>query len=196
MSYPSVIPDDIYDKIEKYYLNGHELSDKETEICSRWESAFALLCKHKLKSIAIKKYVAINKVSDRQAYFDFKNAERVFTPIQKYNKEFIRLVIIESCMRDIQESEKRAKKAQSSSEWSTIMQIKDRAEKRIIKASGLDQYDPNLPDFSKLQPHTYDIKLPEKVKNLFKNMIGKGVVDITALSKNLAVEAIIVSTDE
>lgn len=184
--------DDTFDKIESFYANGTALSEKETIICQRIESAYALLMKHRSKKIAVKKHAATSKISLVQAYTDFKNAERIFNPLRKYSKEFLRLVTIESAMRDVRDCEKRAKDTKNINEWEKIMKVKDRAEQRIIKASGLEQDDPNLPDFSKLKPHQYNVELPNEVKKMFFNLMSKGVVDITQLYENIAVD---VNTD-
>jgi hypothetical protein len=186
------IDDNTFEKIEKYYLHGHKLSPHDHQICERWESAFALLLKHKIRSIACKKHAAVYKITERQAYTDIKNAERIFVPIHKYSKEFVRLTIIESAMRDVKSCEAMIKtkgEKISTGEWKNIMEIKDRAEKRVIKAAGLDMYDPNLPDFSKILPHVYEIRLPDEVKNMFKTVIGRGVVDITAMMSSMSQEA-------
>lgn len=180
--------DDLFDKIENYYLNGSKLSDVEMKICTRLESSYALMMKHRSKSIAVKKHAKTSGISLTQAYSDFKAAERVFNPLRKYTKEFLRLVIIESAMRDIRDCEKRAKDA-SISDWDKIMKIKDRAEQRIIKASGLDQDDPNLPDFSKLKPHQYNIQVPREVEKMFHSLLSKGVVDITNVYENISEDA-------
>lgn len=180
---------DLFDRIEAFYLHGSKLTDKETEICTRWESAYATLLEYRSKKVAVKKHIAIFKdLSTAQAYNDMTNAERVFTPLQKYTREFLRLVLIESALRDVKKCEKLAKDETDVYKWRAIMNIKDAAEKRIIKASGLDQYDPNLPDFSKLQQHTFNIDLPDNVKEMFKGLISKGSVDITKLFQTVAVD--------
>lgn len=180
---------DLFDRIEAYYLKGGQLTDKETEICKRWESAYATLCEVRSKKVAMKKHMAIFKgLSVSQAYIDLGNAERVFNPFRKYTKEFLRMVLIESALKDVKKCEKLAGEEKDIYKWRAIMAIKDAAEKRIIKAAGLDQYDPNLPDFSKLQPHQYNIDMPEVVKDMFKGLIANGAVDITKMFQTISTD--------
>lgn len=178
--------DDVtFDKIEKYYTGTGSLTAKEEEICSRWELAFALLLEHKNKKIAISKYAAIvkinhgSKLSPAQCYRDFQAAEKLFLPLKKYSKEFLRLVIIESAMRDIKAAEKKAKDTTNAKEWFLIMDIKNRAEIRIAKAAGLDVNDPNMPDFAKLQFNQISINVDSKLQTMFSKMLSKGVLDVT-----------------
>lgn len=185
---------DLFDKIESYYLKNTTLSPKEEEICERWELAFALLCQHRHKKTAISKYLAKferegNPISLPQAYRDFSSAEKMFVPMRKYNKEFLRLTIIESAIRTIKECDHRSKKASTNKDWEAIQKIKDKAELRIMKASGLDINDPDIPDFSLLQPHQFVIEAPDHIKKMFENITAKGVVDITTLMGALSNQA-------
>ncbi len=188
--------DDTFDKIEKYYQHNGKLSEKEKEICERWELAFATFSAQKNRKVAISKYMAVlqkkgTPISIAQAYSDFRNAERIFTPIHKYSKEFVRLVIIESAMRDVKSCETmlHSKKDLDVKAWSEIMKVKDKAEKRIIDAAGLLVNDPQLPDFSKLIPSTFNINLDPKTLNMMRNFISKGSVDVTNLFNAISSDA-------
>lgn len=191
MSDIELFKDDTYDRIEKYYLHQGELSGKDIEICERLELAFALLCQHKNRKSSISKYISVlaqkgSSLSESQAYRDFSISERIFTPLRKYNKEFVRLVIIESAMKDIKEAERKASKTNDVKLWAEIMKIKDKAEKRMIAASGILNEDPNLPDFSKIQPSAFTINVDAKIQNIFNKMITKGTVDITEIFKEIS----------
>jgi len=187
--------DDTFDKIEKYYHQNGKLSDKEQEICARWELAFSIFSAQKNRKIAISKYMAVLKSkgtpqSIAQCYIDFRNAEKLFTPIQKYSKEFVRLVIIESAMRDVKSCEAMLHKKNDMDvkSWSEIMKVKDKAEKRIIDAAGLMINDPQLPDFSKLVPSTFNINLDPKAFEMMKTFISKGNVDVTEVFKQMSTD--------
>jgi hypothetical protein len=178
--------DDTFDKIERYYRENGKLSTKETEICERWEFAFALYSSQRNKKIAVRKYISIQKskgeeLSIAQAYRDFANAERIFTPLYKYNKEFLKLVIIESSLNDIKKCNALAVKQTDVKLWAEIMKVKDKAEKRIIEASGLTLNDPNLPDFTKLQANQFNINLDPTMIEMLKKVMNHGVVDVTQL---------------
>jgi hypothetical protein len=186
--------DNTFDRIEKYYQSSGKLSEKDKEICERWELAFSLFSAQKEKKVAITKYLKILSqkginISIAQAHRDFSSAEKIFTPIAKYSKEFIRLVVIESAFRDMKRCESMlAKKDIDVKAWSEIMKVKDKAEKRIIEASGLTVNDPQLPDFSKLIPSTFNINVDPKALNMMKTFIAKGTVDITSVFQSMSTD--------
>lgn len=193
--------DDLFDRIEKYYHNSGKLTQKEESICERWELAFALLCSTKNKKLAVTKFLAAMKakgevISTAQAYRDFTAAEKLFTPIRKYSKEFLRLVLIESAFKDIREADKRAKSAKDARSWSEIMRVKHQAEKRIIDASGLQFDDPNLPDFSKIQPTQFKLNVDERVMEMMQKMLGRGVVDVTQMFTSISDAEVIESEED
>jgi len=180
------IIDDTFDKIEKYYKSSGKLSIKEQEICERWELAFALYSSQRNKKVAVSKYMAVLKqkgaeLSIAQAYRDFTAAEKLFTPLHKYNKEFLRLIIINSALNDVRMAERFASKTTDSKAWSEIMKVKNNAEKRIIEASGLTLNDPNLPDFTKLQANQFNINIDPTILTMLKKVMNHGAVDITEL---------------
>jgi len=179
----NLVPKDTtFDRLEKYYLENGELSEKDLEICNRLELVFSIFCQTRSKKAAISKFIALQEakgkgISVAQAYRDLSEAEKLFAPIRKFNKEFLRMTIIESAINDIKECSKRARTA-SDKMWVAIMGVKDSAEKRIIEASGLKLDDPNLPDFSKLIPQTFNVGLsPEHIKMLEK-ITAAGVIDL------------------
>lgn len=178
--------DDTFDKIEQYYRSSGKLSDKEHELCSRWELAFALLCEHRNKKIAVTKYISAQstkglELSVATAYRDFENAQNLFVPLKKYSKEFLRLILIESSIRDVKECERMLKKSRNIKDWSEIMKAKDKAELRIIKSAGLDVDDPNMPDFSKLALADININIDPQMKSMFTKLLKRGTVDVTQL---------------
>lgn len=193
--------DDTFDKIEKYYRSSGGLLPKEKEICERWELSFALLSHHKNKKVAVSKYITALKskgteVSVATAYRDLANAERLFVPLKKYSKEFLRLILIESALRDIKKAEQLAAKTKDPKLWAEIMKTKDKAELRIIKASGLDVDDPNLPDFSKLQFSQINIDIDPSMKTMFQTLLKNGTVDVTQLFNTFTDATILDNTTE
>ena len=64
------------------------------------------------------------------------------------------------------------------------MEIKNKAEYRIIQVSGVNDVDATLPDFTKIQPSQFNIDIPEELINLFLNTAKKGAVDVTDLMKS------------
>lgn len=185
-----ITTDDTFDRIEKYYRQDGKLSPKETEICARWELAFAIYSAQKNKKVAVIKYVAVLKgkgieLSPAQAYRDFTAAEKLFTPLQKYTKDFIKMVIIESALKDVRKAESMAAKTTNPKDWASIMEIKNKAEKRIIDASGLSLNDPDLPDFGKLQANVFKINMDKQTMSMLQRMMQRGSVDITEVYKQM-----------
>jgi hypothetical protein len=184
---------ELYDKINSYYLTGYKLSEKDKEIAERWELSFALLSEHRSRKVAVNKLIAVSEkkgkqMSVAQAYRDMANAERIFAPLKQYSKEFLRLVIIESAIRDIKECDRKSKKEISIRDWGILKGIKDKAENRIIEVSGLKDVDVDTPDFEKLIPSDYNIVLPDGLTDMFKRVIQKGVVDVTSVMQQQQAE--------
>lgn len=178
--------DDTFDKIEKYYRSNGQLTAKEMEICQRWELAFATLTAQLDKKVAVSKYIAVLKkkgtsLSIAQAYRDMSAAEKLFTPLKKYQKEYLRLVVIEAAIKDAKRADQLAAQTKDPKQWAEIMKIKDKAQKRIIEAGGLNVTDPNLPDFSKLQSNQFNIVLDPTTLGMLQKMTQQGTVDATAL---------------
>ena len=188
--------DDVFDRIEAYYLHKGKLSDKDMEVCERWERAFSMLCEHRIRKVALDRFIDSYKaqgqpISLATAYRDFAAAERLFTPMRKYSKEFLRLVTIESAMRDVLAAEEKmqALEANDLRAFALLQEVKDRAERRIISAAGLKKDDPNIIDFSKLEPSTFLIQAPDDILKMYKNITSKGVVNITDLFNAMSEEA-------
>ena len=186
-----ITTDDTFDRIEKYYRQAGKLSPKETEICARWKLAFAIYAKQKNKKVAITKYLATLKsagveLSEAQAYRDFTAAEKIFVPIHKYTKDFLKMVIIESALKDVKKAEAKAAEAKDDPKgWAMCMEIKNKAEKRIIDASGLSLNDPDLPDFGKLQANVFNINMDKQTMNMLQRMMQRGSIDITEVYKQM-----------
>lgn len=177
------IPDELIDRLNKYYSNTGKLQPAELAICERLESAFALLINSHKRSIAIIKHQEVHNISRAQAYIDMSNAEKLFAPLQAYSKDFLRLITIESARRDIERCEARLEKFEqkpkkkSVYEWRVLMQEKDRAEQRLIKAAGLDRSDPEHADPSKYQQHLININVsPTAIASITK-LMNLSVVD-------------------
>lgn len=177
---------ELFDKVHNYYMQDYELQPKELEIAERWELAFALLCEHRQKKVAATYLIRICKkkgkgISIAQAYKDIQSAEKVFAPIKQYSREFLKLTIIESAVRDIKHAESRARKASTTKDWATCMHVKDKAASRLILVSGINDDLADIPDFTKLEPHQYDIGIPDDLLLMLQKISGKGVIDATEL---------------
>lgn len=182
--------DDQIDRLQRYYLESIELNPKEHEMCERYETIFALYLHHKNRKETISKYMAVLKakgleISIKSAYRDLMNAEKLFAPIRDYNKEFLKIMLIESALADLKMIEKKMKdqkKQPTLAEFTALINSKDRVERRIIDLSGLNKEESNLPDFANLTPHQYKIEVPKQLLDLFVNFSRSGVSDLTGLN--------------
>lgn len=192
---------DLFDRIQRYYESNDSLSPKELEMAERWELAFALISKHRSKKMAVVQYQKIlarkgTPISQAQAYRDMNSAQTVFVPLQSYTKEFLRLVVIESSTRDIKRAEKKARSAKSIKDWKDAMVIKDKAETRLMKAAGIDDQNPDLPDFSVLEAPPIQSNFPPELMEALAAITKKGVVDVTDFMQQSADDAEIMEDDE
>lgn len=186
--------EDPFDRIEAFYAGSNKLSEKDRQIAEKWETAFALLQKHRDKKIAVSKLMAVEAANGRslsqaQAYRDMKAAEKVFLPLVKYSKELLRHVMIESAQRDLKRLEKRmGEEKGTNSTWIKLMDLKHKTELRLIELSGIGDDVADLPDFSKLEVHTYNVSVPEQTLAMLSKLANSGNVDVTKLMKNLSQE--------
>lgn len=178
--------DDFKDRVERYYLNEGKLSAEDKKICERIELAYAMLSHHKIKKLAVTKYLAVmkqkgNEISMPTAYNDFRLAEEIFVPLQKYSKEFLRLMIIESAQADIKRLESKLAKCNDDRQYTTLMAQKDRCRETIIKAGGLMQDDSRIPDFDKVQPIDIQVNISERDMKLLEKITKVGSMDLSEI---------------
>lgn len=179
--------DDQIDRLQRYYLESIELNPKEQQMCDRYETIFALYLHHKNRKETISKYIALMEkkgisVATQSAYRDLQNAEKLFAPIRQYNKEFLKIMLIESAMADLKRIDQQLKKPKNPSEFAALLNTKDRVERRIIDLSGLNRDDSQLPDFANLLPHQFNIEVPQQLVDLFLNFSKSGVSDLTGIN--------------
>jgi hypothetical protein len=176
----------LFDKIQRYYNESGSLTPSEEEICERWILAFSLLKQHKSKPNAIKRYLEIHKVSLNTAYQDFRNAELIFVPLDKISKDLQRLIMIEQIDTEIAKlQEKQQQENISESLYTNLQHEIGRLLATRVKATGIEHTDPNLPDFSKIQPPRFEINLPPGQIQLLKLFVKSGVVDISDFRNNI-----------
>ncbi|SDG67881.1 hypothetical protein SAMN05421827_109133 [Pedobacter terrae] len=71
--------------------------------------------------------------------------------------------------------------------------------KEMASINGVNTVDPDLPDFSKLEPNTYNISLPQNVISALQSMITGGHINLGGLVNEMskhADEAEIIKDDE
>lgn len=188
------------EKVELHYQGKANLLPRDKELLHKVETAFAFLMDHRSKTMAAAQLVEVYKqkgisMTMRTAYMHLSMAEKIFTPIESIGKETHRLMTIRSASRDIDMVQKwiddtlQASKAKKKvlldiKTFKTLMDIKNKAELRIIKAAGLEDYT-DVPDFSALEPSTYAINLPEPILKALQSIMSNGGGDVTLLYEKL-----------
>jgi hypothetical protein len=130
------------EKIRQYFIDDNiKLSQKEDEIRIRLESAFTLLCKYHSNEQAKDRLISQFNYTPRQAYRDIRSALELFGDVIKTKKEASRYILYELAMKNYQLAASK----------SDIDQM-NRAVANLIKITGVDREDIDLPDPSKIQP--------------------------------------------
>lgn len=178
----------LFNQIQEHYIDGKTLPPKIQVIASRWQAAFMLLIHYKSKARVVKilskmKDIDGNKTSQPQIYRDLRSAELLFGNVNKWQKDTIRYMINDSCLKEITQLEEMMNQAKKKSDWDNyerFSRLKDKAETRLIKSNALDKEDPDIPDFTKLQPNQYLIGLDEQTNDLLKSILDdSGSVDVS-----------------
>lgn len=170
----------VYDKIVGYMKNPEaelsELTAKEKHLLDRWQEAFTLLRNYKstfdAAAILMKRFPGLSRA---QAYRDCANAQSLFGDISATTKEGIKHLASEIVRDAIAIA--RVKNNESEMRAGALA---------LAKINGVNQTDPDLPDFSLLEPHQYIFGLPESTKIALEHMIKGGRIDLTAVVNNMA----------
>jgi hypothetical protein len=130
------------EKIQGYYDDEKiKLSPTEDELRVRLEAAFTLLCKYHSNEQAKDRLMSQFGYSQAQAYRDLRAAVELFGDIIKTKKEASRYILYELAMKNYQLAASK----------SDIDQM-NKAVANLIKITGVDRDDFDLPDPSKIQP--------------------------------------------
>lgn len=169
-----------YDKIIAYLKdpegNVDLLTANEQTMLNRRMEAFTLIRNYNshadAAAILMKRFPGISRAT---AYRDCADAISIFGDISKATKEGIRHLATEITMDAI-----------------GIARLKNNEEammkgaKAISDINGVNTIDPEMPDFDSLQPHTYNIVLPDGFLKVFQQMLKGGKVDLTHVVNNMA----------
>lgn len=182
-----------YDKIVAYLKNpesdSSELTLKEQEMLARWDEAFTLLRNYNstadAAAILMKRFPGLSRAT---AYRDCASAISLFGDISQSKKEGIKHLTTEIARDAI-----------------AIARIKNNEDgmlkgaKVIADINGVNTTDPDLPDFSKLESHTFVLGMPEEFVTIMTQMISGGKIDLTQMVNNMvanAEDAVIVEGDD
>lgn len=160
-------------------LNGDrrvdELTTVQTDYYKRVRVTFDLICEgnpSKYVSGVLEKEFGLSRT---QAWRTIRETELIFSKMQKVDKAVYRNIAAEM-------AKKSYRKAELRNDPKTMVA----ATNALIKAYGLDQDDPDLPEFEKLTPHTYIILPPANAPQLGE--IGGGLIDLNQAPKPVTIE--------
>lgn len=146
--------DTTFDKIQQFYLSDApvNLTPKQEEIKERWEAAHAMMLNYKEHGTKENITIALAKrfeISQKQAYRDVRNSERLFGNLYQSNKEALRYMVTEW-----------AKDLIKVAFADKNLKYVEKGLMIITKANNLDKEDIDLPDPDKINPPKQLIQLP------------------------------------
>lgn len=169
-----------YERIVAYMTNPEaelsELSEKDKEVLNRWMEAFTMQRNYKSSAdaaaILMKRFPGLSRA---QAYRDCSNSISLFGDISTSTKDGIKHLSSEIIKDAI-----------------NIARLKNNEDAMIkganalAKVNGVNVTDPDLPDFSKLEPHTYVLGLPDTLVKVLTEMAKGGKMDLTQVVNNMS----------
>lgn len=181
-----------YDRIIAYLkdpdANIDQLTDNERKMLERRMEAWTLIRNYSshadAAAILMKRFPGISRAT---AYRDCADAVSMFGDISRATKEGIRHLSSEIARDAI-----------------NIARIKNNEDamlkgaKALADINGVNTIDPDVPDFSALEPHVYELALPPEFVNAFQNLISGGRVDFSSFvnSIDFAEDAEIISEED
>lgn len=182
-----------YERIVAYMANPEaelsELSEKDKEVLDRWMEAFTMQRNYKstadAAALLMKRFPGLSRA---QAYRDCSNSVSLFGDISTSTKDGIKHLTSEM-----------VKDAFNIARLKNNEDGMIKAALAIAKINGVNVTDPDLPDFSKLEPHTYVLGLPDTLIKVLTEMAKGGKMDLTQVVNNMsnfAIDAEEVDEDE
>ena len=155
-----------------------ELSEHERKMCIRWNEAWTLIRNYHTTNDAAAILMKRHEVSRATAFRDCANATALFGDLNASSKEGIKHLSTEMIKDG-------AKIHRAMNDGDGLI----KAGVAIAKVNGVNVTDPDLPDFTKLQPHTYTIGLDELTVKAILYLIKAGRIDLTMVSEAMQIVA-------
>ena len=160
-------------KIKEEHMTAHQ-----KEYLDRIIAIHAMLAKQfKSKFFIVKKLKKLYGVSQATAYLLIRETERHFGDLNKSNKDIHRHIAIEM-----------AKEAYRIAREDRDAKSMVAAIRAYSEATGLNQYDPDLPDFDKIQPSLNLVVLPEGMESHILEVLKDGAINLNEPPKVIDVE--------
>jgi len=161
------------DQVLEQLFNGEieeaDLTSAQGEHYERVKACYALLLKGRTHRDIHKKLGKMFNISYHTIYRLIKSTEMLFGA-QRINKEIKRHIAANMALQAFNLAVKQKDNAGMS-----------RAVGAYIKATGLENEDPDLPDFEKLQPSLILTVLPDHAQKALLTMLKGGVVDLNTM---------------
>lgn len=163
-----------YDSIVAYLKDPtgeSQLTEKEREMLDRWMEAFTLVRNYSsyadAAAILMKRYPGMSRST---AFRACSQAESVFGDISKTRRDGIRFFASEVVRDAIQIARVKNNEAAMIS-----------GARALVEVTGANQEDPDMPDWNMLEPHTYEIALPEQYVAVLQQIASAGKIDLGEL---------------
>jgi hypothetical protein len=153
-----------------------DLTEHEQALINRWNEAWTLLRNYNSTSdaaaILMKRFPGLSRAT---AYRDCSNAISIYGDISKSTKEGIKHLSTEivkdalSIARSLRDPDTMIKGAAA-----------------IAKINGVNVTDPDLPDFERIEPHTYEIHMPVQVQKAIMSLIASGKIDLSEMVNKMS----------
>lgn len=147
-----------------------ELTEHQEEKRRRLLSIISLMTKGKANSVILKHLQKDHGLSLAQSYRDIRDAVVVYGDLRKAEKEGIRWIQYDLALNVY-------RKAMKSEDWKAANQ----AQRNMIKITGIDREDPELPDFEKLKPSLNIVVIDQEIEDKVKALLQAGPVDLSTL---------------
>lgn len=156
--------------LRQYYHGERQASDlteHQKEKRKRIDSCYHLLLDAQTSSTIVEMLVEEFGLSKVQAYRDITDTEVIWGPMRKGNKEMKRQIAENMAL----EAFRRAKQTKDSKAMTA-------AAKAYTDASGVNQFDPELPDFGKMEANLVIMVVAPEVKLALDQMLAGGAVNL------------------
>lgn len=152
------------------------LTEHQRQLLDRWNEAFTLQRNYHSTAdtvaILMKRFPGLSRAT---AYRDCANALNLFGDLGQSTKQGIKHLSTEIVKDAINIARMK----------NNEVAMMAGAEK-IANINGVNTVDPDLPEFDKLEPNTYNIMLPEGMQQAFQSMINRGEVNLSSMVNNMS----------
>ena len=159
------------DKIVSYLENPSgsvQLNVSLKKKLNLYTQIYSLKLEFKQNSYIVGILKRVNGLTDRQAYSAVSDTEYIFGKVVKINREFENAFMLEASRRNLD----LANRTKNPDKISKALEV----HKRIV---GDEPADSDMPDMSKLQPHTYNIVISPQITTLVNELMSQGAINLS-----------------